>query len=48
MVYDGMPLEEQKILQSIMKSEPDFIVDKLYLGNLSHSQKRDVLKSLGV
>ncbi len=48
MLFDGMPLEEQKILQSIMKSEPDLIVDKLYLGNLSHSQKHDVLKRLGV
>ena len=48
MLFDGMPLEEQKILQSIMKSEPDLIVDKLYLGNLSHSQKCDVLKRLGV
>ena len=48
MVFDGMPLEEQKILESIMQSEPDLIIDKLYLGNLSHSKKHDVLKRLGV
>ena len=48
MVFDGMPLEDRIILDSIMKREPDLIIDKLYLGNLSHSQKHDVLKRLGV
>ena len=31
-----------------MKSEPDLIIDRLYLGNLSHSNKKDVLQKLGV
>ena len=48
MVFDGMPEDEIKILNSIMKSEPDLIIDKLYLGNQGHAKKKDVLMRLGV
>ncbi len=46
--FAGLSNDEQHIVESLMKAEPDLIVDKLFLGNLSHSKKKDVLKKLGV
>ena len=36
------------MLKSLMKGTPDEIVPGLYLGNLSHSNDKDTLSSLGI
>ncbi len=52
--FDDLPEEDQKILKSLMKTEPDLITDdddfggQLYLGNLSIAAKKDILKACGI
>ena len=46
--YAGLSNDDRIVVESLMKTEPDLIIDNLYLGNLSHSKMKDVLKRLGV
>jgi hypothetical protein len=54
LIFDGMPEEEQRIVKSLMKSDPDLITDwpeflgKLYLGSQAVASRPETLKANGI